>query len=46
MKAGLEPQIMIKAIRNGGSTLRMFEVWGPLMVSGRYDQATRKVDNH
>jgi len=46
MKAGLDPQIMIKAIGDGGGTSRMFEVRGPLMAAAKYDQATMKVDMH
>jgi putative dehydrogenase len=46
MKAGLDPQIMVKAISDGGGTSRMFEVRGPLMAAGKYDEATMKVDMH
>jgi len=46
MKAGLEPEIMIKAISDGGGTSRMFEVRGPLMAAAKYDEATMKVDMH
>ncbi|MGD9046303.1 MAG: NAD(P)-dependent oxidoreductase [Desulfobacterales bacterium] len=46
MKAGLDPEMLLKAVSDGGGTSRMFEVRGPLMVSGRYDQATMKVDMH
>jgi len=46
MKAGLEPEIMIKAISDGGGTSRMFEVRGPLMAAEKYDQATMKMDMH
>ena len=46
MKAGLDPEIMIKAIRDGGGTSRMFEVRGPLMAAAKYDEVTMKVDMH
>ena len=46
MKAGLDPQTMIKAIGDGGGTSRMFEVRGPLMAAAQYNQATMKVDMH
>jgi 3-hydroxyisobutyrate dehydrogenase-like beta-hydroxyacid dehydrogenase len=46
MKAGLDPEMLLKAISDGGGTSRMFEVRGPLMVSGKYEKATMKVDMH
>jgi len=46
MKAGLDPQVMITAIGDGGGTSRMFEVRGPLMAAAKYDQPTMKVDMH
>lgn len=46
MKAGLDPDIMVKAIRDGAGTSRMFEVRGPLMAAAKYDVATMKVDMH
>jgi putative dehydrogenase len=46
MKAGLDPEIMIKAIGDGGGTSRMFEVRGPLMAAAKYDEVTMKVDMH
>lgn len=46
MKAGLDPQMIVKAISDGGGTSRMFEVRGPLMAAGNYEQATMKVDLH
>jgi putative dehydrogenase len=46
MKAGLDPEIMISAIRDGGGTSRMFEVRGPLMAAAKYDVATMKMDMH
>jgi len=46
MKAGLHPEMLLKAISDGGGTSRMFEVRGPLMVAGKYDEPTMKVDMH
>ncbi len=46
MKAGLDPEIMLKAIGDGGGTSRMFEVRGPLMAAAKYDKATMKVEMH
>ncbi len=44
IKAGLDPQMVFKVISDGAGTSRMFEVRGPLMVAGNYDQPTMKVD--
>lgn len=46
MKAGLDPKVILRAISDGGGTSRMFEVRGPLMVAGKYDEPTMKVDMH
>jgi putative dehydrogenase len=46
MKAGLDPQIILKAIGDGAGTSRMFEVRGPLMAAAQYDKATMKVEMH
>ncbi|MFH1490597.1 MAG: NAD-binding protein, partial [Pseudomonadota bacterium] len=46
MKAGLDPEMIHKAVKDGGGTSRMFEVRGPLMVAGKYDEPTMKVDLH
>ena len=44
MKAGLTPEAIYQVIGSGAGTSRMFEVRGPMMVQGSYDQATMKVD--
>lgn len=44
MKAGLDPEMILKVISDGAGTSRMFEVRGPLMASGNYDEPTMKVD--
>jgi 3-hydroxyisobutyrate dehydrogenase-like beta-hydroxyacid dehydrogenase len=46
MKAGLDPEMILQAVSDGGGTSRMFEVRGPLMVAGKYEKATMKVDMH
>ena len=46
MKAGLDPQMIYKAIIDGSGSSRMFEVRGPLMVAGKYDDPMMKVDLH
>lgn len=44
MKAGLDAETILKVISDGAGTSRMFEVRGPLMVAGKYDEPTMKVD--
>jgi 3-hydroxyisobutyrate dehydrogenase-like beta-hydroxyacid dehydrogenase len=44
MKAGLDPETIFKVIGDGAASSRMFQVRGPQMVKGRYDEATMKVD--
>jgi putative dehydrogenase len=44
MRAGLDPALILKVIGDGAGTSRMFEVRGPMMVAGRYGDATMKVD--
>lgn len=44
MKSGLDPEMIYKVISDGAGTSRMFEVRGPMMVQGRYDEATMKMD--
>ncbi len=46
MKAGLDPQLIYKAVSSGSGSSRMFEVRGPLMVAGKYDEAMMKVVLH
>jgi 3-hydroxyisobutyrate dehydrogenase-like beta-hydroxyacid dehydrogenase len=46
IKAGLDPNMILQAVSDGGGTSRMFEVRGPLMVAGKYEDATMKVDMH
>ena len=40
----LAQAIILQAIKEGAGTSRMFEVRGPIMVKGRYDKASMKID--
>jgi putative dehydrogenase len=42
MKAGLSPKAIYDVQANGAGTSRMFQVRGPMMVKGRYDDVTMK----
>ena len=42
MKAGLNPQKVFDVISTSAGTSRMFEVRGPMMVAGEYDEATMR----
>ena len=44
MKAGLDPETIFKVAGDGAGTSRMFQVRGPQMVAGKYDEATMKVE--
>jgi len=43
MKAGLDPELIFKVISDGAGNSRMFEVRGPMMTAGEYEEATMKV---
>jgi putative dehydrogenase len=43
MKAGLDAETIYKVAGDGAGSSRMFQVRGPQMVAGRYDDATMKV---
>ena len=43
MKAGLNAQKVFDVISTSAGTSRMFEVRGPMMVAGEYDEATMRV---
>jgi len=43
MKAGLSPEMIYKVAGDGAGSSRMFQVRGPQMVAGRYDDVTMKV---
>lgn len=44
MKAGLSPQQIYEVAGDGAGASRMFQVRGPQMVAGKYDDATMKVE--
>lgn len=44
LKSGLDLELLYKVIKDGAGTSRMFEVRGPLMITGDYSKATMKVD--
>ena len=43
-RAGVDPELMYRVIKDGAGSSRMFEVRGPMMVRHRYQPATMKVD--
>jgi putative dehydrogenase len=43
-RAGLDLPMVFDAVRSGAGNSRMFEVRGPLMIEGRYEPATMKMD--
>ena len=43
MKAGLSPEMIYKVAGDGAGSSRIFQVRGPQMVAGRYDDVTMKV---
>jgi 3-hydroxyisobutyrate dehydrogenase-like beta-hydroxyacid dehydrogenase len=43
MKSGLDPQLIQDMVASGAGTSRVFELRAPMMVAGRYDDATMKV---
>ena len=44
MKSGLSPQAIYDLIRGGAGNSRIFELRAPMMVKGRYDDVTMKID--
>ena len=42
MKAGLKPDDIFKVISDGAGNSRIFEIRGPMMVAGNYDDVTMK----
>ena len=44
MKAGLSPKTIYEVAGDGAGSSRMFQVRGPQMVAGKYDDATMKVE--
>jgi putative dehydrogenase len=46
IKAGLEPQLVYDALRDSAGSSRMFQIRGPQMVRGRYDEPTATIRIH
>jgi 3-hydroxyisobutyrate dehydrogenase-like beta-hydroxyacid dehydrogenase len=44
IKAGLDPTVIFDLVKSGAGNSRVFELRGPMMVQGRYDDATMKID--
>jgi 3-hydroxyisobutyrate dehydrogenase-like beta-hydroxyacid dehydrogenase len=44
MKSGLSPKIIFELIQAGAGNSRVFELRAPMMVKGRYDDVTMKID--
>jgi 3-hydroxyisobutyrate dehydrogenase-like beta-hydroxyacid dehydrogenase len=44
MKAGLDPQVVHDMVAAGAGNSRVFELRAPMMVKGRYDDATMKLN--
>jgi 3-hydroxyisobutyrate dehydrogenase-like beta-hydroxyacid dehydrogenase len=44
MKAGLRPELIHDMVRTGAGNSRVFELRAPMMVTGRYDEPTMKVE--
>ena len=43
IKAGLDPQTVLEMVTTGAGNSRVFELRAPMMVKGRYDEATMKI---
>jgi 3-hydroxyisobutyrate dehydrogenase-like beta-hydroxyacid dehydrogenase len=44
MKAGLDPQQILEVVGAGAGVSRVFQLRGPMMVDGKYDDASMKID--
>ena len=44
MKAGLPPQLIYDLVQAGAGNSRVFELRAPMMVKGKYDDVTMKID--
>jgi putative dehydrogenase len=44
MKAGLPPQAIFDLVKAGAGNSRVFELRAPMMVKGKYDNVTMKID--
>jgi 3-hydroxyisobutyrate dehydrogenase-like beta-hydroxyacid dehydrogenase len=43
IKAGLDPTKILELVKSGAGNSRVFELRGPMMAAGRYDDATMKL---
>ncbi|MCC6947198.1 MAG: NAD(P)-dependent oxidoreductase [Bradyrhizobiaceae bacterium] len=43
IRAGLDPQQILQLVKSGAGNSRVFELRGPMMAAGRYDEATMKL---
>ncbi|HEY7457915.1 MAG TPA: NAD(P)-dependent oxidoreductase [Xanthobacteraceae bacterium] len=43
IKAGLDPKVIFELVKSGAGNSRVFELRAPMMVAGRYDDATMKI---
>ena len=43
IKAGLDPRQIVELVQSGAGNSRVFELRGPMMAEGRYDDATMKI---
>jgi putative dehydrogenase len=43
-KAGIDPATLFDTLQDSAGSSRMFQIRGPLMVAGRYDQPTARID--
>jgi len=43
IRAGLEPSMIYELVKSGAGNSRVFELRGPMMAAGRYDDATMKI---
>lgn len=46
IKAGLDPHMIYDVISDSAGSSRMFQVRGPMMAEGRYDQVTATIKTH
>lgn len=44
MKAGLDPQVIYDVIAGGAGGSRIFQLRGPMMIAGNYDDATMRME--
>ncbi len=45
-KAGLDPSVVYETLQDSAATSRMFQMRGPLMVAGKFQPPTARIDLH